>query len=87
MVKTFTMENDVGIDVNYTILGVSKNNEDRYVVYTNYMPSDNEFGFRLLASKLVSEEPFIVERITRAKEKEIIEFFKLDFANALGRNK
>lgn len=87
MIKTFNMENDVGIEIKYTVLGVSRDGEHRYVVYTNYMPSDNEFGFRLNASELISEDPFQVKRITRAKENEVIEYFKLDFSNALNKKR
>lgn len=81
------MENDVGIEVKYTILGISNDSDEQYVVYTNYMPSDNEFGFRLNASKLISEEPFQVERISRAKENEIIEDFKMEFLNAMNKKR
>jgi len=73
MKKKFTMENDVGIQVNYTVLG----RHDDYIIYTNYMPSDNELGIRLLVGKLISEEPFKIERLPLSKEKEIIEEFKL----------
>ena len=61
--KKFKMLNDVGIEVNYTVLGITSNDkDDKFVVYTNFMPSDNEFGYRLLAGKLVSEEPFEVRK-------------------------
>lgn len=74
--KTFMLENDIGIEIKYTVLGIA-DSDDKYVVYTNYLPSDNEFGIRLFASKLISEEPFKVEKISRAKEKEVIEDFKV----------
>ena len=32
MIKTFNMENDVGIEIKYTVLGVSRDGEHRYVV-------------------------------------------------------
>lgn len=73
MQKKFTMENDVGIEVNYTVLGVL----DKYVVYTNYMPSDNELGIRLLVGKLVNEDPLQIERVPIAEQKPIIDQFKM----------
>lgn len=77
--KKFTMLNDVGIEVNYTILGISSGEQNKkYVVYTNYMPSDNELGYRLLAGELVSEEPFEVKRISLAKQKEIVDSFIME---------
>lgn len=84
--KKFTMLNDVGIEVNYTVLGITTgNNNKKYVVYTNFMPSDNELGYRLLASELVSEEPFEVKRISMAKQKEIVDSFIIEVIN-LGKH-
>ena len=73
MQKKFTMENDVGIEVDYTVLGKL----DEYIVYTNYMPSDNELGIRLLVGKLVSEDPFEIKRVPIAEQKPIIDQFKM----------
>ncbi|MBQ4031754.1 MAG: hypothetical protein II625_08375 [Bacilli bacterium] len=73
MQKKFTMENDVGIPINYTVLGKM----DDYIVYTNYMPSDNELGIRLLVGKLVSEDPFEVKKVSNTEAKPIIEDFKM----------
>lgn len=78
MTKNFTMENDVGIPVNYTVLGVTKINDCKYVVFTNHLPSDNEFGVRLLAGKLVSENPIQVEKLRISEQKPIIEDFKIE---------
>ena len=71
------LENDIGIEIKYTVLGITST-DDKYVVYTNYLPSDNEFGIRLFASKLISEEPFKVEKLSKVKEKEVIEAFKVE---------
>lgn len=77
--KSFVMENDVGIEVKYTILGVSPaDSKERYVVYTNFMPSDNELGYRLMAGKLVSEDPFLVSKLSTKEQKSIIEDFKIE---------
>ena len=81
--KKFTMLNDVGIEVNYTVLGItSSDNDEKFVVYTNFMPSDNEFGYRLLAGKLVSEDPFEVKRISLAKQKELVDSFRLELVKS-----
>ena len=81
--KKFKMLNDVGIEVNYTVLGITSNDkDDKFVVYTNFMPSDNEFGYRLLAGKLVSEEPFEVKKISLAKQKEIVDSFIIELINS-----
>ncbi len=67
------MENDVGIEINYTILGKM----DNYIVYTNYMPSDNELGIRLFVGKLESEDPFLIKKVSISEQKPIIEQFKM----------
>lgn len=77
MRKSFKMENDIGIVVNYTVLGVT----DDYIVFTNYMPADNEFGIRIMAGRIVSEDPFEVKRLSIQKEKEIVEEFKIELIN------
>ena len=80
--KKFKMLNDVGIEVEYTVLGVTENNsDDKYVVYTNFMPSDNELGYRLLAAKIVNDDPFSVERISLKKQQEIVDSFIIEIVN------
>lgn len=77
--KKFKALNDVGIEVEYTILGITAGNKDEnYVVYTNFMPSDNELGYRLLVSKIVNEDPFEIKRISMSKQKEIVDSFILE---------
>jgi len=73
MEKKFTMENDVGIEVNYTVLAQL----GEYLIYTNYMPSDNELGIRLLVGRIINENPLELARVPIAEQKEIIEEFKM----------
>jgi len=77
MVKKFKMDNEVGISVNYTVLGVTDIDGISYVVYTDKFPSDNELGVRLLVGKLVSEDPFELERVDRQEQKKIANEFIL----------
>ena len=79
MIKNFKLENDVGIEVKYTVLGLSEINGTKYVVYTDYFPSDNELGIRLIAGKLISEDPFEVEKLRKSDQKDIIEDFNIEF--------
>lgn len=78
MTKTFTMENDVGIEVKYTILGITEIDGTKYVVFTNYLPSDNEFGVRLLAGRLIQENPLEIQKLRISEQKPIIEDFKIE---------
>lgn len=77
MVKKFKMDNEVGIPVNYTVLGITDINDISYVVYTDRFPSENELGVRLLVGKLISEDPFELGRVDRQKQKEIANEFVL----------
>lgn len=78
MKKTFEMENELGLKVKYTILGVDSSSSEKYIIYTNYIPSDNELGVRLFAGKLSSENPIVVDDISDMKKKELIEEFKVE---------
>ncbi len=75
MKKKFKMANDVGIEVNYTVLGIISNNGKDYVLYTNGLPADNKFGKRILAGLLVNEEPIDIKKLRIKEEKEIVELF------------
>lgn len=78
MKKKFTMENDVGILVEYTVLAVTEKATDTYVIYTDFFPSDNELGIRLYAGKLVDLENYTVSRISKEKAKPFIDAFILE---------
>lgn len=71
----FTMENDVGIEVEYTVLAVLTNNGKDYVIYTNHLPADNKLGKRILVGELICVEPLDIKRLFRSEEKEIKELF------------
>lgn len=74
MKKKFRMKNDVGIDVDYTVLGIFKDKKN-YVIYTNYLPADNEFGIRLLVGELINDDPIDIKRISLKEQKDISELF------------
>ena len=72
------MENELGFNVTYTTLGFNSSGEEKFIIYTNYLPSDNELGVRLFASRIVCESPWELEKLTDAKQKELIEDFKAE---------
>ncbi len=78
MIKKFKAENDIGVLVNYTVLGVTENDKGKYVVYTDYFPSDNEIGIRLIVGKMVSEQPFEIKKLRKNEQKEFIDAFILE---------
>ena len=78
MKKHFRALNDVGIEMNYTVLSYVNREDKSYVIYTNNMPSDNELGVRILVSEIISEEPFEVKRANYKLEKEITDEFIME---------
>lgn len=78
MKKKFKMENEVGILMEYTVLAVTEESDTTYVIYTNYFPSANELGVRLFAGKLVDTISYRVSKISKEKEKKLIEAFTLE---------
>ncbi len=82
MKKTFDAINDVGIKVRYTILAITEEAGEKYVIYTNFISSDNELGVRLMAAKVINDETFEIEKIAKAKEYELIESFKLEMISS-----
>lgn len=76
------MENEIGLNINYTILGTNYNDNEEYIVYTNYLPSDNELGVRLFAGRVKNENPLEIEVIKGQKEKELVEAFKVEIISS-----
>ena len=79
MVKKFKLENDIGIKINYTVLALSEVDGKKMVVYTDYFPSDNEIGIRLMAGEVISEDPLEIKKLRKTEQKSIIEDFKIEF--------
>lgn len=82
MKKTFEMENELGLNMTYTVLGLDSSGKDKFVIYTNYLPSDNELGVRLFAGKVSCDNPFTVEKVAEKKQKELIEAFKVEIISS-----
>ncbi len=82
MRKTFDAINDVGIQVRYTILAITEEKKEKYVIYTNFISSDNELGVRLMAAKVLNEETFEIEKISKKKENELLESFIMEMISS-----
>ena len=76
MKKTFSMENDIGLMINYSIIAEVKLEKD-YIIYTDFMPSNNEVGVRLFVGLLEQKDPIIVKKVSKTTEQEIIDDFKM----------
>lgn len=72
------MENDIGIKIWYTVLAMSEEDGNDYIIYTNYLPSDNELGVRLFAGLILDKDNFKIEKVSKTKEKKLIDDFILE---------
>lgn len=81
MKKSFSMENDIGLLVKYTVLGITSIDE-KYVIYTDYFPSENELGIRLYAGLLIDENEFKIKKIQGVKEKELTDAFAAEVVSS-----
>ena len=68
--KTFYKKNNIGVDIEYTVVGTYKDGEEEYVIYTDFVEDNQkEVGLRLFVGKQVNDN---VERIDPSKENEIL---------------
>ncbi len=74
--ETFTRKNDIGVDIEYTVIGQYKDRGNIYYIYTDFVTDDgNKLGIRLFAD---IEKDKQLKRLERDQEKEIILKFSKD---------
>lgn len=52
--STFRMKNDIGVEIEYTEIGRINLGKD-YILYTDFVPEDNNVGFRIFTAELTKE--------------------------------
>ncbi len=79
--KTFYKKNDIGVNIEYTVVGSYKDGEEEYVIYTDFVEDDKrEAGLRLFVGKTVDGD---VEKIDSVKENEILSELEKELAAKL----
>lgn len=78
MIKTFKRKNDIGVDIEYTVIGKYKDKGNMYYIYTDFVSDDNKVGIRLFAD---IQRDGKLERLEKDKEKEIILNFNKEIMN------
>ena len=79
--KTFYKKNDIGVDIEYSVVGSYKDGEDEYVIYTDFVEDEQrEAGLRLYVGRLVNGN---VENINSVKENEILSELEKELAAKL----
>jgi hypothetical protein len=80
-IKTFYKKNDIGVDIEYSVVGSYKDGEDEYVIYTDFVEDEQrEAGLRLYVGRLVNGN---VENINSVKENEILSELEKELAAKL----
>ncbi len=77
--ETFKRKNDIGVDIEYSIIGRYQDNGNIYCIYTDFVSADNKVGIRLFAD---IEKNNKLERLPKDKEKEIILKFNKTIMNS-----
>ena len=74
--ETFIRKNDLGIDIEYTVIGEYKDGKNDYVIYTDFVTDNgNKVGIRLFVDQEIGEQLVRLDEVT---EKKIITQFNKD---------
>lgn len=69
MEETFKRKNDIGVEIEYSVIGTYKENGINYRIYTDFVTADNKIGIRLFVDK---EQNGNFVRVPENIEKQII---------------
>lgn len=50
--KSFYKKNELGVNIEYSIIGYCNDDNRKYVIYTDFVDDDNELGMRLFVAKM-----------------------------------
>ena len=66
--ESFFKKNDIGVSIEYTIVGYYQDEETKYVIYTDFVEDkDSPTAIRLFVSKLENEQMVEVDKEIRDK--------------------
>lgn len=70
--ESFYKKNDLGVSIEYSIVSYYEEEENKYVIYTDFVESDSDMGVRLFVSKVTDDS--LVD-IPKEEEDRIIQLF------------
>lgn len=70
--QIFKRKNDIGVEIEYSIVGNFNNNNEEYIIYTDFVPVDKYYQIRLFVDKKVNKH---FKRLNNEQEEEIIKKF------------
>ncbi len=80
--ETFTRKNDIGVDIEYTIIGYLKE-KNNYMIYTDFTTDQsNKLGIKIYVDK---EENGKYNRVSEAETKNIVNAFNKEIAEFKGQ--
>jgi len=72
MKESFRRKNEIGIEIEYDIVGYYKEGGKVYCIYTDFVPENNNIGIRLFVDEKINDESI---RLAKDDEQKIISKF------------
>lgn len=76
--NTFFEKNDIGVSIEYTIIGIINEGDKKYMLYTDFVPENNDVGFRIFVDEIVGGTKI---RLDTDRANKIIETFNKEILN------
>lgn len=54
--NSFKRRNELGVAIEYTIIGTFNDNDRSYMLYTDFVPEENTVGFRIFVDEILSDQ-------------------------------
>ena len=74
--EKFVRKNEIGVDIEYEKIAIYPKEDKEYLIYTDYVPSNDLYKIRLYADRKLGENKY--ERLSEKEEKKILEEFYND---------
>ncbi|MBQ6135162.1 MAG: hypothetical protein IJI60_02470 [Bacilli bacterium] len=74
--EKFVRKNEIGVDIEYEKIAIYPKEDKEYLIYTDYVPSNDLYKIRLYADRKLGENKY--ERLSEKEEKRILEEFYND---------
>lgn len=81
--EKFIRKNEIGVDIEYETISLYPKDGKEYLIYTDYVPSNDIYKIRLYADVKVAENKY--ERLNEKEEKRILEEFYNDTTKEISK--
>lgn len=83
--QTFVRKNEIGVDIEYSVVGyynVDGMGLPEYMIYTDFVPEDNEFGIRLFVDRVIDQNNF--ESTTAEEQEKVLKIYSTEIRRLIG---